>query len=216
MVVNDNLTPADGTPVWKDLALPIETLPNLRRVDSRGRLYRSSRQDLLSREDTERLNDLGIRSVVDFRSKSEYKAASGDKIFDQNSSILEVIIPKGQSSTKRMCDVSTKPVKMKYLKAIKNKEALTLDACNSTHSAITRKRFLLDFFKLHFVWTVFNRIPLYKRLISLLYLIVDILFRTHFRYFIRYFAQETLNPAGLLSSYIDMIELSGAQICLGK
>lgn len=215
MVVNEILTPAAGTPVWKDLALPLETLPNLRRVDSRGKLYRSSRQDLLSRADTERLNDLGIRSVVDFRSKSEYKAASGDKIFDQNSSILEVIIPKGQSSAKRICDVSTKPVKMKYLKAIKNNEAPTLDGCNSTyHSAITRKRFLLDFFKFHFVWTVFNRIPLYKRLISLVYLIVDILFRTHFRYFIRYFAKETLNPAGLLSSYIDMIELSGAQICL--
>ncbi|XP_063962797.1 uncharacterized protein LOC129255055 [Lytechinus pictus] len=219
MIENGNLPPVTS-PVWKDLAIPIETLPNLRRVDCRGKLYRSSRQDLLSRADTEKLKELRIQSVIDFRSKSEYKVANGDKIYDQNSAILEVVIPKakgsGQSTTtKQIISVNVKPVKVKSLKGIQNKEIKNLQTLNDDHhSAINRKRFLLDFFKLHFVWTVFNRIPLYKRLFSILYLIVDILFRTHFRYFIRYFAKETLNPAGLLSSYIDMIELSGTQICL--
>ncbi|XP_041457504.1 uncharacterized protein LOC121409660 [Lytechinus variegatus] len=213
MIENGNLPPVTS-PVWKDLAIPIETLPNLRRVDSRGKLYRSSRQDLLSRADTEKLKELRIQSVIDFRSKSEYKVANGDKIYDQNSTILEVVIPKakGSGQSTKQISVNVKPVKS--LSGFQNKEIKNSQTLSDNHSAINRKRFLLDFFKLHFVWTVFNRIPLYKRLFSILYLIVDILFRTHFRYFIRYFAKETLNPAGLLSSYIDMIELSGTQICL--
>ncbi|XP_072163782.1 uncharacterized protein [Diadema setosum] len=217
MVVDGNMTIDDAR--FKEQVIPIETLPNLRRVDMAGKLYRSSRQDLLSRSDSRRLSELGIRTIIDFRSKAEYKFARGEKIFDQNSEILEVIIPKGRKFMQNVKDVPVKPVELNKPppKAIQN------GAGGHGHESVieqqevaapARRRYLINFFKLNYVATVFMRIPIYKRLLSVLYLIVDVLFRTHYRYFVSFFAKECLNPAGLLANYIDMLELSGPQICL--
>lgn len=64
----------------------IEGAPNLPL-----RLYRSSRPDLLNQQEVDYfLKDLNIKCILDMRSTTEYKRASGDKLLDQYFRICKV------------------------------------------------------------------------------------------------------------------------------
>lgn len=179
MVIDENagldIMGGGTVPLVENLAIPIETLPNLRRVDAAGKVYRSSRQDLLNEADSTSLSKLGIRSIIDFRSAEEYNCSKGEKLFDQNSNILEVIIPKTCQHGQPVCYIPVKPLRTKAEGA---QQAIQSNPDNENSSS--RNRYIINFFKTNYVLTVFNRIPLYKRLFSLLYLIFDVIFRTHF------------------------------------
>lgn len=69
---------------------------------------------------------------------------------------------------------------------------------------------------INYIWKVFNRAPWYIKLYSLLFLIVDVIFNTNYRYFVRVFAKHVLNRDGLFGQYRDMINYSKASICAGK
>ncbi|XP_070572569.1 triple specificity protein phosphatase PtpB-like [Ptychodera flava] len=199
---------ADGDRAGSLLAesgvINLVSMPNFRQVypdngtKSKGRLYRSSRPDVIVDEDYEKLRELGIRSVIDFRSVSEYKRATGEKKLDRDFSIVAVNVKASRQSGK----VKYKPAKVSKKNAEKK---------NSAYDAANPKRhFLINFYSANYIWQVYNRAPLHKRLISLIYLMCDLIFRTD--HFVRYYARNVLNDAGLVANYIDMVEMSKNQI----
>lgn len=91
-----------------------------------------------------------------------------------------------------------------------------LDKSNAYPTDVLGKHFLIDFFKINYIWKVYNRAPWYIKLYSLFFLIFDLLFNTGFRYFVRVFARHVLNQEGLYGQYCDMINHSQASICAGE
>ena len=65
-------------------------------------LYRSSRPDFLTKDEVNEFLKLGIRSIIDLRSVSEYRRASGPKLLDDVYPLYEVslfyLIKRHQSS----------------------------------------------------------------------------------------------------------------------
>ncbi|XP_077996008.1 uncharacterized protein LOC144449355 [Glandiceps talaboti] len=184
----------------------LSSIPNFRQVypenrdKGNGKLYRSSRPDLICENDYEKLQELGIRSIVDCRSVSEYNRANGEKRLDEDFNIVAVKLPKTKASNG---PIGYKPAKVK--KNNNSAKIMKYDPSNP------KKHFLIDFYSVNYIWSIFNRAPVHKRLISLIFLICDFLFRTD--YFVRYYARNVLNVAGLVANYIDMIEMSSRQIC---
>ena len=79
-----------------------------------------------------------------------------------------------------------------------------------------RKHYLIDFFRINYVWAVFTRAPWYFCLYSLLVLIVDLVLWKDYKNFVRLFARRVLNKTGLVGQYVDMLTHSQASICYGK
>ena len=181
------------------LVIPIASLPNLRRVDPNGKIYRSSRQDLVSPEDCKKLNQLGIRTILDFRSPREYKVANGSKLFDANTEVLSTKTP---SKKNRHEAIQTKTVQV--------------NPPGPEYESRVKRRYLFDFFQINYIAAIFVRATWYQQLFSLFYLIVDLILMNHFKYFVRYFGVNVLNPAGLAQQYFDILEHSSTQIQMGR
>jgi len=79
-----------------------------------------------------------------------------------------------------------------------------------------RKHYLIDFFRINYVWAIFSRAPWYFCLYSLLVLLVDLVLRKSYNNFVRLFARRVLNKTGLVGQYVDMLTYSQASICSGK
>jgi len=84
------------------------------------------------------------------------------------------------------------------------------------HSKSIRKHYLINFFRLNYIWAVFRRAPLHIALYALLWLVVDLVLHTGYTYFVRVFAKHVLNKEGLYGQYIDMITYSQQSICAGN
>ena len=194
--------------------LSFPSMPNFRIIDplqdpgqqegtQKLRLFRSSRPDLLTQDEVDVFRSLGIKCIIDFRSSKEYKKATGPKLLDSYYPVYKVKIP---------FRLKYKPEDHVTLKRIKlNKPAGEVAKVDSS-----TKHILLDFFKINYIWAVFTRAPWYVRLYSMFHLIVDIVLNTGYRYFVRVFAKNVINPRGLTDQYIDMITYSQASICAGK
>ena len=179
-----------------ELAIPMATVPNLRRVDPKSKIYRSSRQDLISSEDSKKLNQFGIRTILDFRSTSEYKRADGEKLFDADTEILKVCTPSKKDQNK--------PLQTKTI------------AANASESS-TKRRYLIDFFLKDFENAMVARATWYQKLIGLFFAIVDwVIGSRDKKYSKRYFARVVVNPGGLRQQYIDFLEYSSVQILIGE
>jgi len=79
-----------------------------------------------------------------------------------------------------------------------------------------RKHYLIDFFRINYVWALFTRAPWYFCLCSLLVFLVDLVLRNGCKYLIRMFARCVMNKTGLMGHYIDVLTYSQAAICSGK
>jgi len=79
-----------------------------------------------------------------------------------------------------------------------------------------RKHYLIDFFRLNYVWAEFSRAPWYVCLLAVLALLVDSILRTGGKYITRLFSRFVLNKTGLIGQYINMLTYSQASICSGK
>jgi len=79
-----------------------------------------------------------------------------------------------------------------------------------------RKHYLIDFFKINYLWAMIIRAPWYFCICSLLVLLVDLVLRNGYKYLMRLFARCVLNKTGQMGQYIDMLTYSQAAICSGK
>ncbi|CAI9744267.1 Hypothetical predicted protein [Octopus vulgaris] len=83
--------------------------PNFRRLCPGVRIYRSSRPDLLTDEEAGFFRDkLNIRTIIDLRSVSEYKKATGDKLVANHYNLYKLKVPQRQYS--RQETVETEPL----------------------------------------------------------------------------------------------------------
>ena len=193
----------------------LESVPNFRllcAVDSTSSsasqsfaVFRSSRPDRIGRGDLRTFKELGIRCIIDFRSKQEYNTADGARLLDQEYLLYCVQFPRGRNY-KHDEAVKAERIAPKCSSKSEGTSPQTDTQC---------KHYLINFFTLNYIRAVFNRAPLYIRLYSLFYLLYDYIFHTGHKYFVRLFARTTLNSTGLIGQYKDMIEYSQRSICAG-
>ena len=181
-----------------------KSVPNFRKVSmeqnsvtSRWPLYRSSKPDFLCSSEVDHYNSLGIRTILDFRSFTEYKRSKGNKILDANYPSYKVKFP----------------LSYKY-KPDENVIVDNVKLNNKEHPLIAEsgRHIFIDFFKMDYVLAIFSRAPWYIQLYSFLWLIVDFILNTHYRYFVQVFAKTVLNPVGLGGQYTDFLLYSGNSI----
>jgi len=79
-----------------------------------------------------------------------------------------------------------------------------------------RKHYLINFFRMNYMWAVFSRAPWYICLCSVLVMLLDFFLRNGGKYFMRMFARHVLNKTGLIGQYFDMLTYSQASICCGS
>lgn len=185
----------------------LSSVPNFRvlcgagsQVDARnGVIFRSSRPDFVEHDELDTFRELGIKSIIDFRSRREYFTADGNHVLDQEYHLYKVQLPFGRNF-RHGESVSLVKIKPKYAQWPENAQS-------------SRKHYLINFFPMSYIWSVFNRAPWYIRLYSLIILVFDLIFYTGYKYFVRLFARTTLNGTGLIGQYQDIIELSQRGIC---
>lgn len=164
-------------------------------------VFRSSRPDLIGQGELSSFKQLGIQSIIDFRSKQEYLTADGNHLLDQEYHLYNVKLPKGRNFR------HGEPVRFQRIAPSR------LDYPENVDSSC--RHYLINFFTLNYIWKVFNRAPWYIRLYSLLLLFYDFVFQTGHKHFVRLFARTTLNSTGILGQYKDIIEYSQRSICAG-
>ena len=203
------------------------SMPNFRQINDipdgkddkkvKYKLYRSSRPDFLTASEVESFKNLGIKSIIDFRSLSEYRKAKGNKLLDRDFPVYKVQIPF-RLKYKPNQEVKVKKIKTKGSTKQGDSSGTDIDAITNENDfkEPQGKHYLVDFFKMNYVVAVFNRAPWYVRLYSMFYLIFDFIFNTGYRYFVGLFARKVLNREGLTGQYIDMLTYSQASMCAGN
>ena len=259
------------------------SMPNFRRLNenigdttqekNRLKLFRSSRPDFLTEDDVEKFKKLGIRSIIDCRSPSEYRKADGDKRLDHVYPVYKLKLPflnkykheqdiilqsiaKNEGNTKSStiihplsmenningtedakqkseakhqnnthahdCDSDTPPSPSTNSPDLLNHDNIDQSNADEHNGSLEnsmsspKTHVLIDFFLMNYVWSIFKKAPWFIQLFSLLYLVVDLILNTHFKYFVRFFARNVLNKKGLIGQYIDMINHSQGSIYGGK
>ncbi len=193
------------------------SMPNFRQIntefvgdinsDVKHKVYRSSRPDLLTVSELERWKSLGIKTIIDFRSFSEYRKANGYKLLDELFPVYKVVFPSGFKYKPNQEIVVKKIAPRKYRKSVPSEDV---------EKEPQGKHFLLDFFRMNYIVAVFNRAPWYIRLYSMFILVIDMVLNTGYRYFVTLFARHVLNHNGLSGQYIDMLTYSQSSMCAGE
>ena len=211
----------------KTTGISFPSMPNFRQINDfseetkdrklKYKLYRSSRPDFLTESEVKSFKNLGIKSIIDFRSPSEYRKAKGNKLLDRPFPIYKVQLPF-RYRYKPNQGVTVKKIKTKKLSENEDNSGTDSDSITNYEKCFEPqgKHYLVDFFRMNYVVAVFNRAPWYVRLYSMLYLIMDFIFNTGYRYFVGLFARKVLNLKGLTGQYIDMLTHSQASMCAGK
>ena len=184
--------------------MQFQNMPNFRAISLDGeqqvgekckhKLYRASRPDFLTEREVEMfIEQLGIKSIVDFRSPKEYARSQAARLLDHHYGLHKVIVPSRFNNTDQ---VKWKPA--------------------SPQTDVKEKRhYFINFFKFIYFRKIFKLAPWYFRLYSLLFLLVDFILDNGFKYFVRQFSKAVLNNMGLIGQYQYMIDYSQPSICSG-
>ncbi|XP_041349741.1 uncharacterized protein LOC121369011 [Gigantopelta aegis] len=244
----------------------LKSLPNFRILSAKyqtccnsykGIIYRSSRPDFIDENDVMSLKKLGINSIIDLRSRTEYTSADGDKLLDLSFQLYKVKIIHGRNyrplegvKTEKLDSITTSNY-------CQNKNALCNCKCDSTDckedmgcningqpqmspdikkpelcsmgsdvdnvtaqhsqhsiaSSVFKEHYLINMFPWAYLWTLLARVPWYIQLMSLMYLLVDVIFNTGYMYILRFCAHYFLNDNGLIGQYRDTIDICQKGVC---
>ena len=172
-------------------------------------VFRSSRPDYLTESEVKRFESFGIKSIIDFRAVHEYTKATGNKLLDSTYAAYKVKIP----------DDNYKPGdKVQYSTSFQ----LGTNSNKVTTGSEARRHFLVNFFRMNYVSTVYKRGSWFLRIFSLFYLLMDLVAmiwnkgKTNFTNFVGIYAKHVINPAGLIQQYKDMVDMSHVSICAGE
>lgn len=159
----------------------IEGAPNLPL-----RLYRSSRPDLLNQQEVDYfLKDLNIKCILDMRSTTEYKRASGDKLLDQYFSICKLKYPKCRN--------------------YHPKEKVEFEPVSPKTSDCQIRHYMLDIFN-GYAWIILKRAPWYIWIYSIFVFLYDLFMKNGLHNLIRLYTTRVVDPGGILGQYKDIIE----------
>ncbi|KAK3603267.1 hypothetical protein CHS0354_007598 [Potamilus streckersoni] len=160
---------------------------------SKGLLYRSSKLDYMMLRDIHDLkNVLGIKSIIDLRSKEEYTHSHNCNFVDQCFTLLNVRVPQ-------------------TLKRPQAGEKIETEVLQENRSCV-EKHYLINFFPRPYVMTLLSRAPWYVRLYCIFWLLMDKVLRSSYLHFMQCFARYILSKRGLIETYTDAIELSQRSI----
>jgi hypothetical protein len=193
-----------------------DVLPNFRLVFPRkplnddpnvikGVLFRTSRPDFLDEENADMIYKSGIKTIIDCRDVKEYQKLRADKFLDKRYALYypPEPIPKFKLRYK-----VNEPVKLKKVASQKHQVQ------SNSHF----RHICLEFFKMNYILQVLCQAPLLMVVKSMFYLLKD-LFNfgsKYYKNFVRYFADNFINPAGLANQYKNMVDWSQASICAGE
>ncbi|CAD5117183.1 unnamed protein product [Dimorphilus gyrociliatus] len=200
--------------VLRDIKMEVvptfESMPNFRPVvvkvtpdtsstekHCQATLYRSSRPDFLENDELKKFEELGIKCIIDLRSSKEYEKANGAKNLNKTFTVNKISLPLPWKKLKVGEKAELKPIE-KYLPENTERKG---------------KHVLVNFFRLNYIVAVFSRAPWYLQIMSLFYLLIDLIGNTGYKNFVRIFARNILNPVGIAGQYKDMVTYSHASIC---
>ena len=190
-----HMQPSDVEPEFKNL-------PNFRQAGGTslrnkhgrkikdGYLFRSSRTDFLTEDETDQLMQLGIKSIIDLRRNEEYAQADGDKILDK---------------TYKLCIVKNGKVK-----DWKQKKRGISDTSSTNGSHYYGKRYLVNLMTKKLIMQVFCKVNIFVRTCSLALLAVDKYFGSHL--FVRLFNYLVSNQQTLADQYVSLVEHTKLEI----
>ncbi|KAH9508323.1 hypothetical protein Btru_050838 [Bulinus truncatus] len=178
----------------------IESLPNLRllckkvssessEVYNAAAIYRSSKPDRIVVEDLEKFRRLGIKCIVDFRSKDEYLSTDGHCLIDAEYTLYKVCLPKDNYSPgeKVTAEVLSKPEK-------RPQKAKNPSSLESGSAVLSRDGDFETTEKRHYLINFFTA-------------------RNKFKNFTKLIVQKAVNSKGIYGQYIGFIENSQSSIC---
>eukprot|EP00058_Branchiostoma_floridae_P010629 XP_002596117.1 hypothetical protein BRAFLDRAFT_66155 [Branchiostoma floridae] len=135
-----------ATTISENPPVQLKSLPNFRPVVS-GRLYRSSRPDLITEQDYETVQRLGLRCIVDFRSVGEYRSFKGKtKFVDEDFRVVKVKPPTRWGSSNGL--------RYRYYSDGSQEKPKTNGDVKSRGF-----HYFINFFTMQYVWNVFTRVP---------------------------------------------------------
>ncbi len=147
-------------------------------------LFRSSRTDFLTEEETDQFYELGIKAIVDLRRNEEYVKAGGGKILDR--AYQPCILKKGK------------------IKDWKPPRRSTISSASSSSAHKKGKRYLVNVMTMDLVWSVVGKVNFFVRIFSLPLLVIDWFFDTHL--FVRVYSYLVSNEQTLTDQYVEMLE----------
>lgn len=175
-----------------------ENLPNFRQAGGLGLankygqrvkdglLFRSSRTDFITVKDKALFQELGIKSIIDLRSQTEYERADGEKLLD---------------------DIFSSYV-LKHGKIKKMKPSLRWGRkkgnSNRDDSDFVGYRYLVSMWTMKWIWYIFVQLNFILRWSSFLLLIIDWIFGSQL--FVKLFVKLVINKQSISRQYVDLLE----------
>ncbi|GFO44331.1 hypothetical protein PoB_007083600 [Plakobranchus ocellatus] len=224
------LGPDVGLAKWKSR---IDSVPNMRLLCNqfmnsnemfsppKAGLYRSSKPDHISQDDLTEFRNLGIKCIIDFRSKDEYFGSEGCCLLDKEYILHKVIPPKkvGQSTTFERIDLNEK-AESEASSCFSSPLGSSMYSTEGVGTAlkesdgIEKRHFLINFFTPKYIFRSFSRLPCYLYCIGIFHLLCDLIRRdTKFKNFSLFFTSNVLNRAGIKGQYRDVVDLCQPSVC---
>lgn len=172
-----------------------ENLPNFRQAGGHptveglsvndGMIYRSSRTDFVTKRDVSRFRELGIKSIIDLRGKTEFKTANGNKLLN----------PLYAPYT----------VKNGVMRRLKLSSCLGgRDSVDDEDDELLGRRYLVSMASAKLIWHLFYQLNAFIRWFTLLIAFFDWVVGTH--YFVKLCNHMVLNEQSLAGRYIEVLE----------
>lgn len=218
----------------------LDSIPNLRLLCKRSTssadnstildaaaVYRSSKPDRIDVNELDEFRQLGIRSIIDFRSPKEYLSTDGHRLLDKEYSLCEVILPKENYKPGQFVKYEIISQKDNHKHTSKQNEHITRDnssnnCANGANDASSqngqqseKRHFLINFFSFKYIITIFNRLPWHLWCLGILHLLWDLIVRNKLRSFRKFIGMNAINSGGIFGQYVDIIEVSQPAICAG-
>lgn len=208
----------------------IDSLPNLRILCKRpiahtsnpllintAAVYRSSKPDKIISAHLEEFRKLGIKCIIDFRSKDEYFSSEGHRLLDKEYSLFKVCLP--QENYKPGQSILTQEIPIPDDLAVKSEPSTSTKdvkiSVTETPSEVNKKHYLIDFFSVKYILAVFNRLPWHLWCVGILYYLYDFITRNKYKNFTKFFVSNAVNRFGIYGQYVDIVNLSQPAICSG-
>ena len=208
----------------------ISNLPNLRLLCNytqrpgesssfqRAAIYRSSKPDRINGEELLVFRSLGIKCIIDFRSKEEYYSTDGQRLLDKEYILHKVIPAKkvGQALTTERIDVDKTGKVISAPTASTSSNNTESDSTILAQDGLEKKHFLINFFTPRYILTCVSKLPFYLYCVGIFHLLWDLIRRdTSFKGFGRFFTKTALNMIGIKAQYVDISDLCQPAICAG-
>ena len=154
-------------------------------------LFRSSRTDYLTEEESDKFCQFGIKLIVDLRRNAEYVKAEGDKILDR---------------VYKPCILKNGKIKQWINPARAQKKASGKEK-ESDHRG---RRILVNLMTMELIKQVVYQVNIFIRLFSFLLLAIDYFFDSHL--FVRLYSYLVSNHTTLADQYLIMLEFAKSEI----